>query len=425
MPTALSLDDVLELLHSPRERERERAARQLARLGRIGLSLAQGLRALKASTLPYPARRFPKDDTATDLIRAVLQVPYPEYLPHIVQRYRLWNPRARAEVLNLLARIDDQRAAEAMMRILRAHARAGGVPRLPLGMYASAPRYPDIFFPELLQYLNQPKLRFAVFEYCLSFASAHLIDPTVLLPIAPTALAAYARRRDQLLPAQQAGGVAWQWAPKYHRRRWQAGILLDLLGHLPTPEVEAELHRAVADYTDPRLKMYALLSLLRHNCDVDPAAVAEVAASPEARRWLFDGLQKLERFHLYPAAYRNQAALAESDLVHWLIHPAELGRAPDEIELMQVVPFASGTDAGWLDYYLFRFRTDAPHWASRHGWVAGVSGPFLRKDAPSVQALGDTCSSFTPWRSKSPADHVADVRELMKTWRERHVATEE
>src|SRR6185436_8162736 len=106
-----------------------------------------------------------------------------------------------------------------------------------------------------------------------------------------------------------------------------AGVLLDLLGHVPTTEVEAELRRAGDDYTDPRLRMYALLSLLRHDQEVDPAAIAEVAQSAEARKFLFDGLQKLERFHLYPAALRTQAALAESDLVNWLIHPTELGRA--------------------------------------------------------------------------------------------------
>ena len=43
----------------------------------------------------------------------------------------------------------------------------------------------------------------------------------------------------------------------------------------------------------------------------------------------------------------------------------------------------------------------------------------------AIQALGDTFSTFTPWDRKSPGEHVEDVRELMKTWRERHVAREE
>ena len=106
-------------------------------------------------------------------------------------------------------------------------------------------------------------------------------------------------------------------------------------------------------------------------------------------------------------------------------HPTELGRAPEDVELVRAVPFDTGTDAGWADYYLFRFRTDAPHWAARYGWLAGVSGPFLRKDQPTIQALGDTFSAFVPWDRKPEAEHVDDVRELMKTWRERHVQAEE
>jgi len=425
VPTAIRLDDLLEQLHSPHLRVRERAVRRVRRLGRHGFTPERGLLVLKASSLPYPPRRDPSDDTAVDLIRATLQVPYPEYLSPIVDRYPHWQRRAKAEALALLMRIEDRRAAEAVVEIVRRHARDGHVPRLPLGLYASHPQHADVFFPELLTYLDVPKLAFSIAALALMFATAHQLEPGLLVPSADRLLVLYRRRRNQLVPAQQPVGSAWMWEPTYHRRRWQAGALLDLLGHVPTPDVEAELRRALDDYSDPRLRLYAVLSLLRHDQEVDPAEVANVAENAEARKFLFDGLQKLERFHLYPQELRTQAVLAESDLVNWLIHPTELGRSPDAIELMQVVPFDTETDAGWADYYLFRFRTDPPHWAARYGWIAGVAGPFLRKDAPTIQALGDTFSAFTPWDRKSPGEHVEDVRELMKTWRERHVARED
>jgi hypothetical protein len=425
VPIATRLEDLLDLLHHPEERTRERAVRKVLRLGRLGFTPEQGLLVLKASSLPHPPRRDPADDTAIDLIRAALHVPYPEYLPQVVQRYTHWHRRARAEALHLLMRIEDRRAAEAVMALVRRHARAGNVPKLPPGLYANAPQHAEVFFPELLGYLDVPKLAFSISALALSFAAAHQLELGLLTPYADALLALYAARRDLLLTAQRREGVAWRWESRYHRRRWQAGVLLDLLGHVPTPAVEAELRRAAAAYTDPRLRMYALLSLLRHDQDVDPRAVAAVAADPEARKWLFDGLQKLERYHLYPTAHRRQSALAESDLVNWLIHPTELGRAPAEVELVQPVSFDTGTDVGWADYFLFRFRTEPPHWAARYGWIAGVSGPFVRKDQPTIQALGDTFSTFTPWERKAPAEHVEDVRELIKTWRERHVQQEE
>lgn len=424
MPTAVQFDDILEQLHSTNERERARAARQLGRLGRIGLSTEQGLRALKASTLPYPRRRR-GDDTSVDLIRAAFAVPYPEYLPSVLQRFHLWHDRARREVMVRLVQIEDERAAAAILTLLRQHARPGRIRSLPLGLYAYSPQFTEVLFPGLLDFLDVPRLRLSIVEFALAFASAHLIDGEMLRPHTGQFLNLYYRRRDQLVPVQQGDGVAWRWDFDYHRRRWQAGVLLDLLGFISEPAAVDAMREALHRYADPRLRLYAVLSLLRHNEDVDPAIVAEIADCPESRKWLFDGLQKLERFHLYPAGLRSQAALAESELVNWLVHPRELGRAPDAIELMHVVTFNSETDAGWLDYYLFRFRVDGEHWASRLGWLAGVAGPFVRKEAPTIQALGDTHSSYRPWDDKALDEHVSDVRQLMKAWRERHVNRDE
>lgn len=421
MPTAVRFDDILELLHSSDERERERAARQLVRLGRLGLTVEQGLRALKASTLPYPRRRSRDDDTSVDLIRAALTVPYPEYLESIEKRFHLWNPRARREALSRLVRIEDKRAAGTIVELLRKHGRSGLIRSLPLGLYAHVPQFADVLFPELLNYLDVPRLRLNVIDFALSFVAGHQIEGDILAPHVGTLLELYGKRRDRLVLAQRAGDqVGWRWELDYHRWRGQAGVLLDLFGYITDERVVPVLREAVDRYTDPRLRMYAALSLMRHNEDVDPVTVAEIAACPECRRMLFDGLQKVERYQLFPVGLRNQASLAESDLVNWLVHPRELSRAPDEVELMQVVSLDSGTEAGWIDYYLFRFRLHGDHWAARFGWLAGVAGPFIRRDAPTIQSLGDTHSAYRPWAEKSLEEHVADVRQLFASWRDRH-----
>src|SRR5947209_3714564 len=191
VPMALRLEDLLEHLHSPEERIRERAVRRLLRRGRAGFTPEQGVLVLKASSLPYPPRRDRADDTAVDLLRAALHVPYPEYLPHVVARYAHWGRRARAEALRLLMRIEDRRAAEAVMTIVRRHARSGGVPgaagsvpKLPPGLYAHAPQHAEVFFPELLGYLDVPKLAFSIAALALSFAAAHQLEPGALVPAA-------------------------------------------------------------------------------------------------------------------------------------------------------------------------------------------------------------------------------------------------
>jgi len=112
-------------------------------------------------------------------------------------------------------------------------------------------------------------------------------------------------------------------------------------------------------------------------------------------------------------------------MVRWLVYPTELGRVPDQIELKKVVSVDAGGTDGVLDYYLFRFRTLPPHWAAKNGWMAGVAGPFLQKDGPTTEAQGDTFSEFERWDSRTPEEHVGDVRELLEDWRKRRAADDE
>jgi hypothetical protein len=136
------------------------------------------------------------------------------------------------------------------------------------------------------------------------------------------------------------------------------------------------------------------------------------------RNLLFDHLKDKDLTELMPARYRTQAALAESNMVRWLLYPTELGRAPDQIEMKKVLSIDTESDDGILDYYLFRFRTLPPHWAAKDGWMAGVAGPFVRKESPTTDSNGGTFSDFEPWASRTPAEHMGDVQELLEGWRQ-------
>ena len=67
---------------------------------------------------------------------------------------------------------------------------------------------------------------------------------------------------------------------------------------------------------------------------------------------------------------------AESALVNWLEFPTELGIPPSEIELLEKISF----DEDALDYYVFKYRTQPPHWAAK--WMMGVSGPYSKESMP-------------------------------------------
>jgi hypothetical protein len=196
------------------------------------------------------------------------------------------------------------------------------------------------------------------------------------------------------------------------------GLVLDLMGYFPAPEVERVLHEA-SRFKDPSLAGFAAGSLLRLGREVDPVIIERIAASPEMRSWLFDHLRELGKRGSFPAKWATQEALAESVMVRWLAYPTELGRGPDQIEVAKVVSEDVGPPYGALDWYLLRFRTDPPHWSSGKGWMAGVAGPFKRADEPSTKDYGDTFSTLAAWDEQTPEEHVEELRAITERWRKK------
>lgn len=415
------LDGILDALKSEDVKVRQRAMKSLNEFGlrEKKLSTAQGVRVLHAAAGPFSFSKSEADEISEELLMLLSGQSREEYIPVILDLFGQFSEKGRSWALVILAELKSQKAAEAYMQIIRKHGKQGRISSLPTGPLEKKPRHAKIFFPELLEYVEIPKISSDIYRLTLAYAQAGLLSPEILSPFSGTFLKAYQSLDEKLRPAQRREGIAWMWEEKYQESRYEAEPLLDLLGFFPAKDVESALRRAL-EIIDPRLKYFAISSLLRLHKVVPSKDVADVAAHPEMRNWLYDKLKQNGNESLFPKKWLHQAAFAESDMVHWLIFPTELDRAPDEIELMKVVSVETGLPDGIYDYYLFRFRTHKPHWAAKDGWMAGVSGPFLRKDQPTTNALGETFSTFKKWESKKPDEHVGDMRELMERWREYH-----
>jgi len=151
------------------------------------------------------------------------------------------------------------------------------------------------------------------------------------------------------------------------------------------------------------------------------AALNAVAADPETRGALFDGLNECKRSDAFPRSELTQEKLAEAEMVHWLAYPTELGQPPDEIELMRTIEEDAGESGGGrYAWFVFRFRVRAPHPSAEDGWLAGVAGPFRKDEFPTTRTWGDTFSTFTRWEEFTADEHLSSIRELMDRWREHH-----
>lgn len=417
--TVLRLKTIVSELREGSADEREEAAAALGELAKEGLSEAECLFALQEAAQPFPPRRREWDDSAADLIRAAGSNPKPSYIDVIRKHYADYGEAAGPDALALLSCIRDRRAAQAYMEILKRYAREGGVPHLVTAGWQGMPRDADVLFPELLEYADIKELEWDICDLCLHYVQEGLITAEILEACAEHVFASYSAYAPDLFDAQKAEGDDWMWEESYLEMRNPAELLLDIMGYMQTPKIGKALREALA-YKDPRLKCFAISSVLRHGRAVGSADVADVARWPEMRNHLYERLEALGKSSLFPEEFRTQEAFAESHMVEWLVYPTELGRAPDEIELMAVFAVDTETEDGAIEYYVFRFRTHPPHWAADKGWLAGIAGPYLQKDKPSTRSYGCTFSKFEPWDSKTAEEHLDSILETLEEWREHH-----
>lgn len=414
---------IIRLLESDKKEDRRSASGKLRSLAKKGISADGEITLMRAAAQRWPDRgRY--DDPCEELLTTFFDRLRPETAQLLVELFDKFTEGGRSIAVNCLARQSDPFCTKAYLEVVRRYARKDLIEDLWTAVFKlQSTQTASALFPALLDYLDVPTIRRDV-EYLVFEALAKgLLAKAVVAPYIPQILSHLDEVYAALAPLQQPTGVRWMWTEQYRKFRSNAALLLDLAGYLDAGAVASTLERWTG-LTDPVLLLYASQSLLRLDRSVDPRILDLCASFPESRNRLFDFLERSERKSLFPTKYRKQRYLAESDMVRWLTFGTELDTVPDEIELMKVIETNDEED-GWMDYYLFRFRTFEPHWSAKKGWQAGISGPFKRSERPSTNHHGATFSCFEPWDSKSPMEHFEEIVAVTSKYWERMAAEEE
>ncbi len=233
-----------------------------------------------------------------------------------------------------------------------------------------------------------------VFSLALQLLEQEVLTRADVAPHAQAFLAPWNAMYPSLQAAQRES-VSFEWLleDQYRELRGSAEVLLDVLGYVAGDAAARALNDAL-EFHDPRLKVFAVLSLLRRGDAVDPAHIEQVAASLEMREIFWRMLTKMNKQSLMPEHWAQPEQLAASDLCHWASHPNELAVPPEEVEVM--AEFQIEPEEGDVPdrVFLFRFRAYPKPWEPGEGWMAGIAGP---NDSP--------WSSFKRWDSMTPDEH--------------------
>lgn len=164
-------------------------------------------------------------------------------------------------------------------------------------------------------------------------------------------------------------------------------ILLDVLGYFPT-EKSIVYAIEVLNCKNNAVKLFGAASLLKNNIDVNPTVLEDVAKDVELAYRLLRLLEKNKCANKFPAKYAQQEWIAKSQLVNWLKYPTELGKPPNEIELLEIL------EKDGYEYYLYKFQTDLEAFKDI-GWLFGISGGYKKGEFTSNDT-GVTFSKFEP-----------------------------
>jgi len=179
---------------------------------------------------------------------------------------------------------------------------------------------------------------------------------------------------------------------------WRYGSLLEILGHLNSPESNGLLQRYLRQ-NDLYLKNTAVLRLLKNGQTVDPAELEKLAASNEYRLDLYNDLKELGRPELFPAKYRTQRYFAEAELYSY----ASDDYSPSEMEYIgERVAELNGVKKR---FFLFRIAFDENESGDPESHL-GMAGPY-ELDAKNLETSNDATGSHydEPYNKKQVDKH--------------------
>ncbi len=403
---------LVERLRSGDPEVRSTAAEELQRLSTSGLTPLEAADALEAAR-----GSFALVDTTFGqqvpqlLVEAASSSPDESLVPVLRASYQDYSGEAKAVALSLLTQIGSEASTTLYVDLALSEARnPSSLNYLPTVGLVRNPIHGDIVFPALLEVMRVPELRWGVAELALEYFQQGAIERGALdddyAHIDPV-LSDLLDRAQRFEPMEESD---WMWTNDYQDVRWITGLFLDVSGYFATAESIRNLEVGIS-LPDPRLKFFAARSLMSLGRGVADDVLYDVAASHEVRNWLYEYLRDSGQIERFPPEFLTQEYFAISDMVNWLVFPTELARAPDEIEVVDVV--SAKIDGREFVHYILRFRTDPPHWSAESGWMLGISGPFLVGPAPDPTAWGDTFSTFAKQSETDMDAYVDDVRKLL------------
>lgn len=182
---------------------------------------------------------------------------------------------------------------------------------------------------------------------------------------------------------------------------WNAlELIADVCGCFVYPNVTEALQQLL-QLGRNHINAYAVKSLINRGAAVPQSVMDALAKDLEYANMTYFFLHQAGKTELFPAEYATEEYLAKSDLVHWLMFPTELGKAPNEIEYIGKIKYLFKKEV----FHVFKYRSDSDTLEDelKNKWLIGWSSDE-----------GGTFSNFDKYADYAKSTKAATLKNIKK-----------
>jgi hypothetical protein len=169
--------------------------------------------------------------------------------------------------------------------------------------------------------------------------------------------------------------------------------------------------RQMLELRHRRLRTEAAAALARLGDKTGIDALVGLAAEPSVRRRAAAYLKELGETEKLPPELCSDIAVAEGELASWLAEPAQIGLAPQRMELLdrRTQPWPGFAEP--VVCFLFRFEYDFPRGTFRG---VGITGPVVHASAADLTKLPpeDIYAIYAGWHAEHAEISEIDVQDF-------------
>lgn len=370
---------------------------------------------INESQYVYKDNREIEKDASNFLIQYVAQFEYEEMLPLLQNVYPKVSKFARSSILDTFTQYASEQSAKLLFDTLNTYLQTHEIDSFHPFIDSQNTEEMALFFPGLLDFAYHPVLKNEIYALLAEGFYYGSVKPQNIAPYITNIISEYIQYRETIKKIEeQPLHHSFLWSSSYQKVQNPMFSMLNIFGYFRHEKIEGMIEDALS-FQDPKLKLAAAVALIKNGYIIHEKFLIEIAENDVYRNFLYEELRRLGCPQYFPNQFHSQEQFARSALVEWLTFPMELGEPPIKVELVQVFEEVDPV-YGDVEYFLYRFRSDKKEWRDK-GWMAGLSGCFIKGVLPSTEGKGYTLSDYVPWENKTPVEHFEHIKDIVnKNW---------